>query len=53
MTEPVPFEVFSEGVYLHGTKAVLAPGELLTPAQLSNFREDAPLREAGEDGIID
>lgn len=44
MTEPVPFEVFEEGVFLHGTKAQLAPGELLTPAQPSNFREDAPLR---------
>lgn len=44
MTEPVPFEVYEEGVYLHGTKAVLAPGEELTPAQPSNFRDDAPLR---------
>lgn len=44
MTEPVPFEVYEKGVYLHGTKAVLAPGEVLTPAQPSNFREDAPLR---------
>lgn len=44
MTEPVPFEVFEEGVYLHGTKAVLAPGEMLTPARPSNFRDDAPLR---------
>ncbi|ATG50882.1 rifampin ADP-ribosyl transferase [Brachybacterium vulturis] len=44
MTEPEPFEVYEEGVYLHGTKAQLVPGELLTPAQPSNFREDAPLR---------
>ena len=44
MTEPVPFEVFEVGVYLHGTKAVLAPGEMLTPAHPSNFRDDAPLR---------
>lgn len=44
MSEPVPFEVYEEGVYLHGTRAVLAPGEMLTPAQPSNFREDAPLR---------
>ncbi|MGO2559305.1 NAD(+)--rifampin ADP-ribosyltransferase [Brachybacterium sp.] len=44
MTEPEPFEVYEEGVFLHGTKARLAPGELLTPAQPSNFREDAPLR---------
>ena len=44
MTEPVPFEVHEPGVYLHGTKAVLAPGEMLTPARPSNFREDAPLQ---------
>lgn len=44
MTEPVPFEVYEEGVYLHGTRAVLQPGDLLTPAQPSNFREEAPLR---------
>ena len=25
MTEPAPFEVYEEGVYLHGTKAVLKP----------------------------
>ncbi|HEX7350884.1 NAD(+)--rifampin ADP-ribosyltransferase [Brachybacterium sp.] len=44
MSEPVPFEVYEEGVYLHGTRAMLAPGELLTPTQPSNYREDAPLR---------
>src|SRR5699024_10724817 len=44
MTEPVPFEVYEEGVYLHGTRAVLQPGDLLTPARPSNFREEAPLR---------
>lgn len=44
MSEPVPFEVYEEGVYLHGTRAVLAPGDLLTPAQPSNYRDDAPLR---------
>ena len=44
MTEPVPFEVYEEGVYLHGTKAMLAPGELLLPAQPSNYRAEAPLR---------
>lgn len=44
MTEPVPFEVYEEGVYLHGTRAVLRPGDMLTPSRPSNFREDAPLR---------
>jgi rifampin ADP-ribosylating transferase len=37
--EPVPFEVFKPGVYLHGTKAHLASGELLVPGRESNFEE--------------
>jgi len=35
--EPVPFEVYEPGVHLHGTKAALTPGELLTPGRESNF----------------
>ena len=35
--EPVPFEVYEAGVYLHGTKADLAAGDLLTPGRHSNF----------------
>ena len=35
--EPVPFEVYEPGVYLHGTKAVLAVGEMLVPGRASNF----------------
>ncbi len=35
--EPVPFEVYEAGVYLHGTKADLAPGDLLVPGWESNF----------------
>ena len=35
--EPVPFEVYEPGVYLHGTKADLAVGELLTSGRESNF----------------
>ena len=35
--EPVPFEVYEEGVYLHGTKAGLAVGDLLAPGRESNF----------------
>ena len=34
---PVPFEVYEPGVYLHGTKAVIAVGELLTAGRESNF----------------
>ncbi|MGP5717712.1 NAD(+)--rifampin ADP-ribosyltransferase [Brachybacterium tyrofermentans] len=44
MTEPAPFEVFEEGVYLHGTQASLEPGELLTPQQPSNYRDDLAMR---------
>jgi rifampin ADP-ribosylating transferase len=35
--EPVPFQVFEAGVYLHGTKADLAVGDLLVPGRESNF----------------
>jgi rifampin ADP-ribosylating transferase len=35
--EPVPFEVYEAGAYLHGTKADLAVGELLVPGRESNF----------------
>jgi rifampin ADP-ribosylating transferase len=37
--EPVPFEVYESGVYLHGTKADLAVGEMLVPSRESNFEE--------------
>jgi rifampin ADP-ribosylating transferase len=35
--EPVPFEVYQPGVYLHGTRADLEIGELLVPGRESNF----------------
>ncbi|MEP9384874.1 NAD(+)--rifampin ADP-ribosyltransferase [Nocardioides sp. KR10-350] len=35
--EPVPFEVYEDGVYLHGTKADLAVGELLVAGRESNY----------------
>src|SRR6186997_2722726 len=38
-SEPVPFEVYQPGVYLHGTKADLALGDLLVPGRGSNFEE--------------
>ena len=37
--EPVPFEVYEPGVYLHGTKADLAVGEMLVPGRESNFED--------------
>ena len=36
-SEPVPFEVYEAGVYLHGTKADLAVGGMLVPGRESNF----------------
>ena len=43
-TQPTPFAVFQEGMYLHGTKAQLVPGELLTPGYASNFEDGRALR---------
>lgn len=37
--EPVPFEVYQSGVYLHGTKANLIAGEMLVPGRESNFEQ--------------
>jgi rifampin ADP-ribosylating transferase len=37
--EPVPFEVYEPGVYLHGTKADLAMGEMLVSGRESNFED--------------
>jgi rifampin ADP-ribosylating transferase len=35
--EPVPFEVYEPGVFLHGTKAELAVGDELVAGRSSNF----------------
>ena len=35
----MPFEVHEPGVYLHGTKADLAVGDLLVPGRASNFEQ--------------
>ena len=37
--EPVPFELYEPGMYLHGTKADLAVGEMLVPGRESNFEQ--------------
>jgi len=37
--EPVPFKLYEAGVYLHGTKADLAVGEMLVPGRESNFEQ--------------
>ncbi|MEO7422204.1 MAG: NAD(+)--rifampin ADP-ribosyltransferase [Ornithinibacter sp.] len=38
-SEPVPFEVYQEGVYLHGTKAVVGIDELLEAGRESNVEK--------------
>src|SRR5918998_1537135 len=43
--EPVPFEVYEVGVYLHGTKADLAVGDLLVSGRGSNFEADRNLTD--------
>jgi rifampin ADP-ribosylating transferase len=40
LREPVPFELYEAGVYLHGTKADLAVGDVLVPGRQSNFERD-------------
>ena len=35
--KPVPFEIYEDGVYLHGTKADLGAGDMLVPGRESNF----------------
>ncbi|MGB2922530.1 MAG: NAD(+)--rifampin ADP-ribosyltransferase [Mycobacterium sp.] len=37
---PKPFEVYEEGVFLHGTKADLSIGDLLAPGRRSNYEKD-------------
>jgi len=44
MREPVPFEVYEPGVFLHGTKADLAVGETLVPGRESNFEQGRVMR---------
>jgi rifampin ADP-ribosylating transferase len=38
-SEPVPFEIYKVGVYLHGTKVDLLVGEMLVAGRESNFEE--------------
>ena len=37
ISEPVPFEVYETGEYLHGTRADLQVGDLLEAGRASNF----------------
>src|SRR5919197_206767 len=44
LREPVPFEVYEAGLYLHGTKADLAAGDLLVSGRESNFEAGRVMR---------
>jgi rifampin ADP-ribosylating transferase len=51
--EPVPFEAYEGGVYLHGTKADLAPGELVVPGRESNFETGRVMNYVYFTGTLD
>src|SRR6478736_1290068 len=51
--EPVPFEPYEGGVYLHGTKADLAVGDLLVPGRESNFEPGRLMNYAYFTGTLD
>src|SRR3954452_11608078 len=44
MSEPMPFAIYEPDVYLHGTKADLAVGEMLVPSRASNFEDGRIMR---------
>lgn len=51
--EPVPFEAYEDGVFLHGTKADLVVGELLEPGRESNFEEGRVMNYVYFTGTLD
>jgi rifampin ADP-ribosylating transferase len=51
--EPVPFEPYEGGVYLHGTKADLAAGDLLVPGRESNFETGRVMNYVYFTGTLD
>jgi len=51
--EPVPFEPYEERVYLHGTKADLAVGDLLVPGRESNFETGRVMNYVYFTGTLD
>jgi rifampin ADP-ribosylating transferase len=42
--QPEPFELYEAGVFLHGTKADLGVGEMVTPGRESNFEAGRVMR---------
>lgn len=56
MAEPrelVAFEEYEPGTYLHGTKADLVPGDLLTPGRGSNFEDGRVMNHVYFTGTLD
>ncbi len=53
MSEPVPFEVYQPGVFLHGTKAELTAGDLLVPGRESNFEQGRTMNYIYFTGTLD
>ncbi len=51
--EPVPFETYEAGVYLHGTKANLATGDLIVPGRESNFETGRVMNYVYFTGTLD
>ena len=51
--EPVPFEPYQPGVYLHGTKAHIAVGDLLVPGRESNFETSRVMNYVYFTGTLD
>jgi rifampin ADP-ribosylating transferase len=51
--EPVPFKPYQPGVYLHGTKADLAVGDLLVPGRESNFETGRVMNYVYFTGTLD
>ena len=51
--EPVAFEPYEERVYLHGTKADLAVGDLLVPGRESNFETGRVMNYVYFTGTLD
>ena len=51
--EPVPFEAYEDGIFLHGTKADLVAGELLVPGRESNFEEGRVMNYVYFTGTLD
>lgn len=51
--EPVPFEAYEDGIFLHGTKADLVVGELLVPGRESNFEDGRVMNYVYFTGTLD